>query len=246
MVNWTFVELDEVGSTQAVAKGLAAMGAPEGTAVVAKSQSSGEGRLGRTWVSPAGGLYMSFILRPRNLPSPELVSLVSALAVVQGIKSSTGLPTKIRWPNDVMVGQKKLAGIMAEAQSYKHEITQILVGVGLNCNAPLGNINAGGQEATSLVEELGRPVEISELKHSVLDSFSTLYERWKAGEDLVPLWIESIGTIGRPVTYKMKTDETTFSSEAVGVDSEGRLLVTKNGTETALRAEDLGWLREDL
>ena len=246
MVTWTFVELDDVGSTQAVARGLAAMGAPEGTTVAAKSQSSGEGRLGRTWVSPAGGLYMSFILRPQHLTRPELVSLVTALAVVQGVRQATGLSTKIRWPNDVMASRKKLAGVIAEAQTSKQEVTQFLVGVGLNCNAPLGNINAGGQKATSLIEELGRPSEISEVKHSILDSFSALYFRWKAGEDMVPLWVGSVGTIGKSVTVKLKTEGPAFSSKASGVDTEGRLLLEKDGTDVALRPEEMEWLREEL
>src|SRR5712692_6055625 len=149
LVSWTIVELDEVGSTQDVAKALASMGAPEGTTVAAKSQSSGEGRVGRSWFSPAGGLYMSFILRPGNLQHPELVSLFTSVAVVQGVKHATGLSTKIRWPNDVMVGPKKLGGVIAEAQSYKQEITQVVVGVGVNCNAPLTSSSVPGTEVTS-------------------------------------------------------------------------------------------------
>ncbi len=240
-----FTELDETGSTQAVAKGLAAMDAPEGTAVIAKSQSSGRGRHGRGWASPVGGLYMSFILRPRNIPKPELVSLVTAVAVVQGVKHSTGLSTKIRWPNDIMAGQKKLAGVIAEAQFTKQQLFNMVVGVGLNCNTPMGGSEAAGGRATSLIEELGRPFEISDLKHSVLDSFSELYSRWQAGEEMLPLWKEQVDTVGKSVTVKLKTGETAFSFEAVGLDSDGGLIVIKDSETKVLHAEDVEWLKEN-
>jgi BirA family biotin operon repressor/biotin-[acetyl-CoA-carboxylase] ligase len=244
LVSWTVVELDEVGSTQAVAKGLASMGASEGTTVVANSQSSGGGRLGRHWFSPVGGLYMSFILRPGNIEHPELISLFSALAVVQGVKQAAGLSTRIRWPNDVMAGHRKLGGVIAEAQTHRQEITQVVVGIGVNCNAPLTGSQAAGGQATSLAEELGKEFQASELKLPVLDSFSRLYERWKAGEDLVPFWVENIGTVGKRVTVKMKTNGTPFSYKAVGVASDGGLMVAQGATKVVLRAEDVEWLRE--
>jgi BirA family biotin operon repressor/biotin-[acetyl-CoA-carboxylase] ligase len=244
MVTWNFVELDDVGSTQAIAKGLAAMGAPEGTTVVAKSQSLGEGRLGRTWVSPTGGLYMSFVLRPGSISRPELTTLIAAVAVVNGIKHAANLDTAIRWPNDVMVRGKKLAGVIAEAQSYKKEIIQVIVGVGVNCNTPVLNAEGLGKEATSLVEELGRHLGISELKHSILDSFSQLYDRWRAGEDMMPLWKGHVATLTKPVSIKLKTDETAFSYQGVGIDSEGNLIVARDSKQTVVHAEDLEWLRE--
>ncbi len=244
MVDWSFVELDDVDSTQAIAKGLAAKGAPEGTTVVAKSQSSGKGRLGRSWVSPTGGLYMSFVLRPESISKPELITLVTAVAVVDGIKNANGLDTAIRWPNDIMARGRKLAGVIAEAQSDKRKITQVIVGVGVNCNAPVSNAAELGMEATSLTEELGKHSEISELKHSILDSFSHLYDRWRAGEDMMPLWKEHVFTLTKPVSIKLKTDETAFSYQAVGIDSEGNLIVDRDGKQTVVRAEDLEWLRE--
>jgi BirA family transcriptional regulator, biotin operon repressor / biotin---[acetyl-CoA-carboxylase] ligase len=245
LVSWTFVELDEVGSTQTVAKELASKGAPEGTTVVARSQSSGGGREGRSWFSPAGGLYMSFILRPCNLHHPELITLFSSLAVVQGVKRATGLSTKIRWPNDIMVGPKKLGGVIAEAQSSKQEITQVVVGIGVNCNAPFTSSSVPGTEATSLAQELGKEFEISKVRHAVLDSFSALYTRWKANENLLTLWVENVSTIGMSVKAKMKTGETLFSYDAVGVDSDGGLVVTDGKAKKTLRAEDVEWLREN-
>jgi BirA family transcriptional regulator, biotin operon repressor / biotin---[acetyl-CoA-carboxylase] ligase len=243
LVAWSFVELDDVGSTQAVAKDLAAKGAPEGTAVVARSQSSGGGRLGRRWVSPVGGLYMSFVLRPKRLFRPELVTLVSAVAVVQGVRRVTGLTPTIRWPNDVLVNGKKLAGVIAEAQSYRQEITQIIVGVGVNCNAPM-TAEAGLEgEATSLFDETSKRVKISEVRRSILDSFSRLYERWGLGDDMVSMWRDHIGTIGKRVSVKLR-DGSLFSCVAEEVDEDGNLVVAKRGGTVVVHAEELQWLRE--
>lgn len=246
MVAWSFVELDDVDSTQAIAKGLAAKGALEGTTVIAKSQSSGKGRLGRSWVSPTGGLYMSFILRPAGIPKPELIALVTAVAVVDGIKHATGLNTVIRWPNDIMAEGKKLAGVIAEAQADKQAITEVVVGVGVNCNANVSNEERLGNEATSLTEELEKQTEISALKNSILDSFSYLYERWRVGEDMMALWKGYVATLGKSVSIKLKTDETAFPCQAVGIDPEGSLVVTKEGKQTVVRAENLEWLREQV
>ena len=246
MVAWSFVELDDVDSTQAIAKGLATKGAREGTTVIAKSQSSGKGRLGRSWVSPTGGLYMSFILRPADISKPELITLVTAVAVVDGIKQATGLKTAIRWPNDIMARGKKLAGVIAEAQADKHAITEVVVGVGVNCNAIVSDAEGLGKDATSIAEELEKHTEISMLKNSILDAFSCLYEKWRTGEDMMPLWKGHIATLGKSVSIKLKTNETAFSYQAVGIDPEGSLMVTKDGKQTTVRAENLEWLREQV
>lgn len=242
MVAWNFVELDSVGSTQAIARSLAATGAPEGTTVVARSQSAGAGRLGRSWASPSGGLYMSFILRPEKLAEPELATLVSALAVVEGVEQSTGLVTKIRWPNDVMADGKKLAGVIAEGGSSKGEVVQIIVGVGVNCNAPVPAALA--DEAISLAQATGKTIQLAELKHMVLDSFSRLYPRWMWGEDMLPLWKAHVATVGKQVLVKLKKAENPLASVAERVDADGSLVLSSNGKETVLRVEDMEWLRE--
>lgn len=244
MVTWTFIELDDVGSTQAVARELASMGAPEGTTVVARSQTSGAGRLGRAWSSPVGGLYMSFVLRPGSIPRPELSTLVTAVAVLRGVKKATGLVPTIRWPNDVMLHGKKLAGVIAEAHSTRQDLTQMLVGVGVNCNSPVAHISALNGEATSIGEELGRHEEVSVLMHSVLDSFSQLYDDWKAGEDMTQVWRGHISTLGKRVSVKLKTGETPFSCLAKEVDADGSLLVERDPEPLVIRSEDLEWLRE--
>ncbi|MDG6899817.1 MAG: biotin--[acetyl-CoA-carboxylase] ligase [Nitrososphaerota archaeon] len=244
MVRWSFTELDTVGSTQEVAREHAAKGAPEGTTIVAKAQTSGTGRLGRTWVSPVGGLYMSFILRPNGLSRPELITLVAAAAAVEGIKGATGLEPKIRWPNDLTLRTRKLGGIIAEASSLGSEVDWVVVGVGLNCNAPPPKMAGVEAESTSIGQELGKEVVIRDIMSSILASFAALYERWKSGEDLQEEWASRVGTIGKEVSIKLKTEENPFACVAEDIDAEGNLVVSFEGESIAVSARDLEWLRE--
>jgi len=244
MVLWIITELGDVGSTQKEAAELAARGAPEGTTVVARSQASGEGRLGRTWVSPAGGLYMSFVLRPRNLTRLELATLVSAVAVVQGIKDAAGLRTTIRWPNDVMVGGKKLAGVIARAESHGNTLSEVVIGIGVNCNTPLAQIEVQNEKVTTIAEELGRNQNTLVLRDSILESFSKLYEEWKTGAEMSKTWRGHLDTLGKQVSIKLKTNETPFSYIARGIDRAGGLVVAEGRTTKVINAEELEWLRE--
>ncbi len=244
MIRWSFIEFDSVGSTQQVARERAALGAPEGTTIIASAQASGTGRMGRTWVSPVGGLYMSFILRPGCLRRPELTSLIAAAAAVDGIKDATGLAPTIRWPNDITMRGRKLGGAIAEAASRGAEVDWVVVGVGVNCNA----LPSGGRdletESTSIAQELGKEVEIPNVMHSILNSFSASYERWQSGEDMKEDWSSKVGTIGKEVSIKLKTGENQFSCVAEGIDAEGNLVVSLEGETVAVSAEDLERLRE--
>ena len=244
LVRWTFRDVDEADSTQAVAREMAVRGAPEGTTVVARSQSSGTGRLGRRWVSPIGGLYMSFILRPGGIARPELFTLVTAVAVVEGVHEVTGLAPSIRWPNDVLVGGRKLGGVIAEAQAYSQEISQVIVGVGVNCNTSESEMQALRGEATSIGMELGRRIEISRVRLAILDSFSALYDRWKSGRDLGQTWRQKVATLGSDVSIKLKSEEGAFSGTARGIDDDGNLIVSRGKGTMTISAGDLEWLRE--
>ena len=244
MIRWKIVELDVVGSTQQEARERAARGAAEGTTIVARSQTSGTGRMGRSWVSPVGGLYMSFILRPTEIAKPELATLVAATAVVEGIRAATGLAPTIRWPNDIMVRGRKLGGVIAEAQSRGGRVEQVVVGVGVDCNAPPSEMGELQAESTSIASELGRKTDVADVTHSILDSFSALYERWRSGEDLREEWAQIVGSVGREVSIKLKTGENPFSCVAEDTDAEGNLVVLLEGESVAISPEDLEWLRE--
>jgi BirA family biotin operon repressor/biotin-[acetyl-CoA-carboxylase] ligase len=121
--------LESVSSTNDIAARLADLGAEEGTTVAAEAQTAGRGRMGRTWFSPPGaGLYLSIVLRPPSVvqlpagqgfsPVPDLstlLTLAAGVALAEGVQAGTGLSAEIKWPNDLLVGKRKRAGILAEA-----------------------------------------------------------------------------------------------------------------------------------
>jgi biotin operon repressor BirA-like protein len=128
----------EVDSTQRLARDLARAGAPEGTAVVAERQTAGHGRLGRQWHSPAGvNLYCSVILRPRLAPAavPRL-ALVAGVAVAVAVEETAGRRPAIKWPNDVLLDGRKVAGVLTEMDAEVERVAHVIAGIGVNLNAP--------------------------------------------------------------------------------------------------------------
>ena len=129
----------EIDSTNNQARALASKGYPEGTIVVAELQTDGRGRRGRSWYSPASqGIYISVILRPM-LPLKEIsrVSLITAVAVAETLEEELNLPARIKWPNDILINNRKIAGILSEAVTDMDGIEYIVVGIGLNINNQL-------------------------------------------------------------------------------------------------------------
>ncbi len=138
--------LERVGSTQDEAHRLAAAGAPAGTAVVAERQSAGRGSRGRTWASPAGGLWLSVISRPASGIGVELLSLRAGLATATALEAIAGLPlAELKWPNDVLLEGRKVGGILCEARWQGDALGWVAVGIGLNVrNAPPGTARLAG------------------------------------------------------------------------------------------------------
>ncbi len=132
----------EIDTTNTRAKDLAAEGAPEGTLVIAEKQTKGRGRKGRSWFSPLGhGIYTSFILRPAMPPSgAPRITLMTAVAIAEALLSLMQLEVRIKWPNDILVNGKKLAGILTEISTEMDAINYIVVGIGLNVNTPFKDL----------------------------------------------------------------------------------------------------------
>ena len=165
----------EIGSTNDEAARLAELGAPEGTIVIASAQTAGRGRFGRTWFSPPGaGIYVSVICRDaRAVP---YLSLAAGVAVADAIRTSTGLPVEIKWPNDIVVRggrgrRRKLAGILAEASTSPEGVQHVVVGVGINLR-PAAYPPEIADLATSLESELGREVAPATVLATTLVGFT--------------------------------------------------------------------------
>ena len=193
---------DRVVSTQALARTLLRDGMEEGTVVLASSQVSGRGRHGRRWTSPSGGLYASLISQKR-----PLLSLRAGIGVAQALRA-IGVKASLKWPNDVLVGERKIAGILIEASE-----DWAVVGIGVNIRtSPV-------PDATSVAAETSIYIEPEGLLELILKHFfSSLPER----EVLERYW-ELCATLGRPVEVSLGRD--VMEGVAVGVDGQGHLLV---------------------
>ena len=173
------VWLEEVDSTNTRAKDLARQGAEEGTLVVAEGQQSGRGRRGRRWYSPSGaGIYVSLILRPRISPSeaPQ-INILAAVAVAEALLKLTGMDVRVKWPNDIMVGSKKLAGILTEISADLEGVDYLVMGLGLNVTSR-GFPPDLCETAGSILSETGCSVSRIGILQEILAGFETLYRRF--------------------------------------------------------------------
>ena len=225
-------------STMDAASALAHQGARHGVVIVADEQTAGRGRRGATWQSPAGaGLYLSFIARPRNPAAIPLLTLAAGVGIRDGIQRSTGLAADLKWPNDLIVGRRKLAGILAEGVGIGSPSPSVVIGVGVNLQPAAYSPDVAGR-ATSIEGELGRAIDRGQLFDEVLIS---LWDRLAALErnpgDILQAWrAASPNASGTRVEWDGKQGVT------AGVDDSGALLVTTNtGTERIIAGE-LRWM----
>ena len=167
-----------IDSTNVHARMIADRGAPEGTVVVAEAQLKGKGRRGRSWFSPAGeGIYVSVILRPRVAPSeaPQLV-LMAAVAAAEALLAHAALPVSVKWPNDILVGGKKIAGILTEMRLAGDRIDHVVIGMGVNVNTPAESLPPEiAAIATSLCADTGRTFSRAGLLRTYLEKLEGWY-----------------------------------------------------------------------
>jgi BirA family biotin operon repressor/biotin-[acetyl-CoA-carboxylase] ligase len=226
----TIHRLSEVASTQAEAARLAAEGSSEGTVVTATHQSAGRGRRGRAWLdAPGESLLMSIVLRPPILPglAPQL-SLVAAVAVADAL-GMAGVTTTIRWPNDVMVGTRKICGMLAEAVTTREgALEHVILGIGLNVNQRDFPTSIRTL-ATSVRIETGREHAVEEMREAVLAGLEGWYRRFVEGGfgALLPAWLGRAQGIGRRARAADGRE-----GIAVGLAADGALLVRTDSGET--------------
>ena len=230
---------DAITSTMDTAFQFGVEGIDEGTVVCAESQTKGKGRLGRNWVSPKGkGIYMSVVLRPKLMPADlTQLTLLSAVAVCEAVVSFCDVPAKIKWPNDILVGNKKLAGILTESSAEMDRVRFVVIGIGLNVNTPLSQLP---ECSTSIKSETGAKALRVVLMQEVLRSL----EKWYIilGEQgFVPVitrWKELSSTLGRHV--RLVDPSGNVEGEAVDLDKYGGLIIRdKNGLKVKRMSGDV-------
>lgn len=222
----------ETGSTNDVAFSLALAGAREGTAVVAEFQRSGRGRLGRRWESPpTGNIYTSVILRPEISPRQATdFTLLAAVSVAQAIRRATGLCPTLIWPNDILLGGKKVGGILLEMYQTGGRLNFLVLGIGINVNGTEVDFSPSVREqATSLREEGGkvyRRVSLLRALYEDLERDYFLY-REKGLCPLIEQWQRLSRIEGREV--RVSLSEGSYSGLALGLDHKGGLVMRGKG-----------------
>ena len=223
-------------STMTAAKQEAQLGAVEGTAIIADEQTAGKGRIKRVWLSPKGSIALSIILYPSVVNLPSLIMLAS-LAVVHSIEAVTGLRSQIKWPNDVLVNDRKVCGILIESSVRGNIVDYAIVGIGVNVNLRLSDFPEIPPAATSLSAELGRDVSRLRVIQRLLVEVERLYLALQAGGSIYEEWRDSLVTLGRRV--RVKSGKTVYEGIAESVAGDGSLLLRhSDGSLTKIVAGD--------
>lgn len=215
---------DTLSSTMDLALQLGIKNAPEGTIVLAESQTKGRGRLGRDWFSPKyKGIYLSLILRPKILPNQaSILTLFSAVSVCEAIREKTALDIKIKWPNDLLLHNHKLGGILTELNAEMDEVHFIAIGIGLNVNNDKKALVTG---ATSLKEYREENINRVELLQEILRKMEINYLLFqeKGSLPVIEKWQDYNVTLGRRT--KILSHQKHIEGEAVDIDIDGGLLI---------------------
>ncbi len=217
---------EEVSSTQEAAKRLANNGAEEGVTVIAERQSSGRGRMGRSWLSPSGGVWLSVILRPHINLQVQRFTLLAGVAVARAIKRFYGLEAKIKWPNDILLNGKKVCGILAEVNAEMDAINYLIIGIGVNVNVDLASAEEKLLETATSIKAVLRKdaprvgfvqVMLEELEQLYrllsVEGFKPILSEWRDLSEMVGAWVG--------VTF----GEEEFEGRALDVDEDGFLIV---------------------
>jgi BirA family biotin operon repressor/biotin-[acetyl-CoA-carboxylase] ligase len=240
--------LESTASTNDVAARLAESGAEEGTTVVAEMQTAGRGRHGRVWFSPPGaGLYVSVIVRPGTGPDNDqnpttLLTLAGGVAIAEAVRAVTGLPAEIKWPNDVLIGGRKLAGILTEAVVEAGVPQFIIIGFGVNLQSaayppPLA------PRVTSLEVETTRPAERAVMLAEILAALGERYADLRAGrfDAILSAWRHLAGSMA-DARVEWDSPNGVVRGRALDIDRDGALLVNAGGRIERIVSGEVRWL----
>jgi len=233
-IKHTIIHFPVLDSTNNKAKEMAENGCDDGLIVVADEQTSGRGRLGRSWISPKdSGIYMSIILRPCLTPSDaQKLTLIAALAVCSAIDNYVTLDAAIKWPNDILLANKKVCGILTEVKTANDAIKYAIIGIGVNVNLPSSYVPLELKDKiTSLQIELGRAIDKKGLFESIVKEFDKKYYDfvyYNKLQELLKEYRKKCISIGKKaIAFKGEDSREVMVRD---IDSDGALLVIdKNG-----------------
>jgi BirA family biotin operon repressor/biotin-[acetyl-CoA-carboxylase] ligase len=229
-------------STNNLAKELASSGAPEGTIVLAEEQTQGRGRMGREWFSPGYvNLLLSMLLRPTLHPDQIFIlTMITALASIEAIREISGLSPLIKWPNDLYVGRRKLAGILTEFSQGKTAIEHAIIGLGLNVNWIPEEKKEFSNPVTSILKETGLEVSRNDLLSAILKLFEEYYRDVLLGrfDQFYKRWNDHSLIIGREVEVELPKEK--VYGKAIRIDHNGALVIRdRRGEEQKIFSGDV-------
>ncbi len=236
------IVVDKINSTNELAKIQAKAGADAGLVVIANEQSQGRGRRGRIWHSQPGGLYFSILLRPQ-LPLNEAtkITLLTGVTIVETLRKFYHLPAVLKWPNDILIENQKVCGILTELSANIETINYIVIGIGINCNQDPQSWPSDIREtATSLQAVTGTSINRKKLLEKTLTHFEYSYQKFIKGDmrELIDLANQYTPLLGR--TIQVITSQETFTAKAIDISDTGALIVeTQAGKQMTLWAADV-------
>ncbi len=224
---------DRTASTSWIGKKLAGETDPEklhGMVIIAEEQTGGVGRLGRAWVSPAGGIWATIVLKPK-IPLDHLfmITMAGSVAIARAIRKEYNISALIKWPNDIFIGDKKVAGLLLELAAEADTVHYALLGIGIDANISLAELSSPLKDIlTSLEAEVGHEVDRVALLARVLREFELRYQQLEDGEydSIIREWKSLSMTIDQRVV--IKTINKTFAGEAIDIDAHGALIIRKD------------------
>ncbi|MDD3398120.1 MAG: biotin--[acetyl-CoA-carboxylase] ligase [Candidatus Methanomethylophilaceae archaeon] len=236
---------DNTPSTLSIAKDMAEKGDPQelhGLVVLAEEQTGGQGRMGREWFSPRGGIWATVLLKPK-IPVDRLfmVTMAGSVAIARAIRREYDIGALIKWPNDIFIGSKKVAGLLQEISVDDDEVNYVLLGMGIDANIDIADLPEEVRDiAVSLKDEMGETIDRNRLLARVLKELELRILQLESGEydTILREWKSICLSLNRRV--QVKTLLKTVRGEAVGIDRHGALLVRKdNGVIEKVFAGDI-------
>lgn len=227
-----------IDSTNEFAKQLAKKGAVEGSVVIAETQEKGRGRLGRAWLSPFGGVWLSLLLRPKiTLKEAVTLTLMASVVTAKTFRKLYKLNAKIKWPNDILINERKVCGILTESGADNNVVSWAVVGIGINANINLEEFPSAIQKsATSLKEELKKPVSRIKLIRNLLKQFEKDYKIFLIDKNrILEVWRKFSDTLGREV--KIVAANEVVVGKAMDIDNFGALIIKVNGTKKVITGD---------
>jgi BirA family transcriptional regulator, biotin operon repressor / biotin---[acetyl-CoA-carboxylase] ligase len=216
-------------STMEQARSEAVWGSPAGTVIITDEQTGGKGRLNRKWITSKGSMAVSIIFRP-NIAYVHLMNMFAALSVVNCIQKLTGIKAQIKWPNDVLIREKKICGILIENDIRKNNLNSCIVGIGLNVNMKIKKYTSIASFATSISNETGRNMSKLKVLRQLLIEMDNLYDELSNGDSIFIQWREKLYTLGQKVS--INTGSEVYTGTAESVTRHGTLILRQDDGHT--------------